>query len=135
VPYGPGAAAFAGATYDPTSHYRAAAVWDFHAEQRLTPIRLREISRHQVGLLKAAFERLDLNPAVARVELMPQDSRGGFLALRMPEAAAAVLALRQRGVFVDARGDVLRLGPAPYLRDDQLEDAVAILGEVLAAAA
>ena len=25
--------AFAGATYDPTSHYRAAAVFDFHAEQ------------------------------------------------------------------------------------------------------
>jgi kynureninase len=53
----------------------------------------------------------------------------------MPEASAGVLALRQRGVFVDARGDVLRLGPAPYLRDDQLEDAVAILREVLAAAA
>jgi len=39
--------------------------------------------------------------------------------------------LRERGVFVDARGDVLRMGPAPYLRDDQLTDAVAALGEVI----
>jgi kynureninase len=33
VSYGVGAAAFAGATYDPTSHYRAAAVFDFHIAQ------------------------------------------------------------------------------------------------------
>jgi kynureninase len=131
VRYEPGAAAFAGATYDPTSHYRAAAVFDFHAEQRLTPIRLREISRRQVGLLKAAVERLDVNPAVARVEPMPEDRRAGFLAIRMPGATHVAQALRDRGAFVDARGDVLRLGPAPYLRDDQLEDAVAILGELL----
>jgi kynureninase len=36
-------------------------------------------------------------------------------------------------VLADARGDLLRLGPAPYLRDDQLRDAVAALGEVLRA--
>ena len=133
VEYGPGAAAFTGATYDPTSHYRAATVFAFHAEHGLTPTRLRETSRRQVSLLKTAVERLDLNPAVARVAPMPEERRGGFLALRMPEAPAVARALRARGVFADARGDVLRLGPAPYLRDDQLEDAVAILGEVLAA--
>src|SRR5262245_11710491 len=33
VEYGPGAARFAGATYDPASHYRAAAVFAFHQEQ------------------------------------------------------------------------------------------------------
>ena len=84
VEYGPGAAAFAGATYDPTSHYRAAAVFAFHAEHGLTPTRLREISRHQVGRLKASVERLDLHPGVAHVAPMPDDRRGGFLALRMP---------------------------------------------------
>ena len=134
VEYGPGAAAFAGATYDPTSHYRAAAVFAFHAEHRLTPTRLREISRRQVGRLKAAVERLDLNPAVARVEPMPEDRRAGFLAVRMPGATRVAQALRDRGVFVDARGDVLRLGPAPYLRDDQLDSAIAVLGEQLNAA-
>jgi kynureninase len=134
VEYGPGAAAFAGATYDPTSHYRAAAVFAFHAEHRLTPPRLREISRRQVSRLKAAVERLDLNPAVARVEPMSEDRRAGFLAVRMPGATRVAQALRDRGVFVDARGDVLRLGPAPYLRDDQLDSAVAVLGEQLNAA-
>jgi kynureninase len=34
-------------------------------------------------------------------------------------------------VHSDARGNVLRLGPAPYLRDDQLRDAIGVLGEVL----
>ena len=57
VSYEAGAAAFAGATYDPTSHYRAAAVFAFHQEQRLTADRLRALSRHQVGMLKRTFER------------------------------------------------------------------------------
>ncbi|MEZ5286577.1 MAG: aminotransferase class V-fold PLP-dependent enzyme [Vicinamibacterales bacterium] len=37
VPYGEGAARFAGSTYDPTSHYRAAAVLAFEAAHALTP--------------------------------------------------------------------------------------------------
>ena len=49
VPYGGGAGAFAGATYDPTSHYRAAAVLAFHEQQGLTADRFREINRRQVG--------------------------------------------------------------------------------------
>src|SRR5262245_6746683 len=61
VLYGPGAAAFGGATYDVTSHYRAAAVFAFHEEQGLTPERLRSISQHQVGLLRTEFERLDVS--------------------------------------------------------------------------
>src|SRR5215217_5047498 len=61
VEYRPGAAAFAGATYDPTSHYRAAAVFAFHQEQSLTPARLREISRRQVSLLRSEFDALDVS--------------------------------------------------------------------------
>jgi kynureninase len=109
-------------------------VFAFHAEHRLTPTRLRETSRRQVSRLNAAVERLDLNPAVARVEPMSEDRRAGFLAVRMPGATRVAQALRDRGVFADARGDVLRLGPAPYLRDDQLDSAVAVLGEQLNAA-
>ena len=131
VPYGPGAAAFAGATYDPASNYRAAAVFAFHQEQGLDSQRLRETSRRQVGLLKSAIERLDLDPEVVRIEAMPDDRRGGFLALRVPAAVHVAQALRDRAVFVDARGGVLRLGPAPYLRDDQLENAVGALDDVL----
>jgi selenocysteine lyase/cysteine desulfurase len=82
VAYGKGAAAFGGATYDVTSHYRAAAVFAFHEQQGLTPDRLRAISQTQVGLLKTEFERLDVSPTVARVEPMPDERRGGFLAIR-----------------------------------------------------
>lgn len=133
VSFGGGAAAFAGATYDPTSHYRAAAVFDFHQQQGLTSGELRRISQHQVGLLVAAFEQLDVPPSIASIEPMPLTQRGGFVAVRTSQARDLAHRLRERGVFVDARGDVLRMGPAPYLRDDQLTDAVAALGEVVGA--
>jgi kynureninase len=131
VAYGGGAEAFAGATYDPTSHYRAAAVFAFHAAQGLTPERLRSISRRQVGMLAAEFTALGIDPARARMEAVAEDRRAGFVAIRMADAAQAVRALRARGVFVDARGYILRAGPAPYLTDEQLRSAVAALGDVL----
>jgi kynureninase len=131
VTFGGGAAAFAGATYDPTSHYRAAAVFDFHQQQGLTPDTLRRINQRQVGILISAFERLDVPTSVTDVEPMAPEQRGGFLALRSTQARDLARRLRERGMFVDARGDVLRMGPAPYLRDDQLTDAVAALGEVI----
>ena len=124
VEYGDGAARFAGATYDPVSHYRAASVFAFHVEHGLAPARLREISRRQVGLLKRSFESLDIDPTLARVEPVAEDRRGGFLALRCARAGDLSHALRARGVFTDVRGNLLRLGPAPYLSDDQLRDAV-----------
>lgn len=131
VPYGAGAARWAGATYDPTSHYRAARVFDFFETQGLTPELLRAVSRHQVGRLSAAFDALDLDPAViARDRAMPLSALGGFLALTTPHAAALSNALRERGVSTDYRGDSLRLGPAPYLSDAQLDAAAAALGEV-----
>jgi kynureninase len=129
VRYGQGAARFAGSTYDPTAHYRAAAVFAFHREQGLRPERLRTISLRQVGLLRDAFTALDLNPAVAEViDVMPE-RRAGFLAIRTADAAAAVEALRSRRVFSDSRGNVLRLGPAPYVSDEQLVFAVASLAD------
>ena len=133
VTYGEKGDRFAGATYDPASHYRASAVFRFFRERGLTPPLLREVSQHQVGLLAARFDALDLDPAVAtRDRDLPLTEIGGFLAVRSPAATALAAALRRRDVFADARGDVLRLGPAPYLCDRQLEDAIGILGEVVA---
>lgn len=133
VEYGAGAAAFAGATYDPTAHYRATAVFDFHVQQRLTPARLREISRHQVRLLQREIESLDIAASLARIEPMARDRRAGFLAIRSSHAGELSRALRAREVLTDFRGDVLRLGPAPYLSDTQLSDAVCHLREVTSA--
>ena len=133
VLYGAGAARFAGATYDPTSHYRAAAVFDFFVQQGLTPEVLRRVSRHQVGLLSAAFDALDVDPdIIARDRSVKLEDVGGFLVLRASRAAAISRRLRERGVFTDYRGPTLRLGPAPYLTDRQLGDAVGMLGDVVA---
>jgi kynureninase len=132
VAYGPGADQFAGATYDPTSHYRAVRVFEFFREHGLTPALLREVSQHQIGLLASTFDALDLDPAVlSRDRTCPLAEIGGFLALRSPVAAALARSLRARGVWTDSRGDVLRLGPAPYLSDRQLQDAIGLLGEVV----
>lgn len=124
VAYGEGAARFAGATYDPTSHYRAAAVFAFHAGQGLVPERLREISLRQVGMLKIGVESLDIDPRVAEVVPMPWERRAGFLAIRSTRAEALAQTLRGRSVFCDHRGDILRLGPAPYVTDQQLAHAI-----------
>ena len=133
VSYPPGAAAFMGATYDPVSHYRAAAVFDFHAQHDLNAHRLRDINARQVMLLKHRFEALDVDRASAHVVDMPDERRGGFLAIRAPRAPELSAALRHHGVRCDARGSLLRLGPAPYLHDDQLIEATEILGAVLTA--
>ena len=131
VSYGQGGEAFAGATYDPTSHYRAARVFDFFRQQGLTQELLRTLNQHQVGLLATRFDRLDLPPRLLDYDRsLPLEQRGGFLALLSPRAAEICAALGQAGVACDSRDQVLRLGPAPYLSDRQLEEAMAILGRV-----
>jgi kynureninase len=131
VAYPRGAGAFAGSTYDPTSHYRAARVFDFFGEQGLTPEVLRASYRRQVDLLAAAFDALAL-PAdvVTRDRETPMERFAAFLALRSPRAGELQHALAQRGVLTDSRGTFLRLGPAPYLSNAQIEEAVAALGSV-----
>ena len=113
VEYGPGPARFAGATYDFTSHYRGAAVFKFFEEQGLTVGRLRQLSQHQVGRLANGL----------RVETeVPLNAIAGFLALQTAHAARLQEDLRARNVWTDYRGEVLRLGPAPYVSSGQLAE-------------
>lgn len=132
VGYGEGPARFAGATYDPTSQYRAASVFDFFEKRGLTPAFLREVSQHQVGLLMERFDALDLDPKVlSRDRSVALAEIAGFLVLRSPRADEICQALHARGVFTDYRADVLRLGPAPYLSDAQIGEAVTRLRDAL----
>jgi len=132
VAYGRGAARFAGSTFDPTSQYRGAAVLDFFDGQGLTVDFLREVSQHQVGLLVETFQSLDLDSSVVRLDAeVPVSRRGGFLALHARQAGALTATLLEEGVRTDARGSVLRFGPAPYLSDGQIVEAMETLGEVV----
>lgn len=116
VAYGPGPARFAGATYDFTSHYRAAAVFKFFEERKLTPQKLRELNQHQIEILSAGSRN---------------DVIGGFLAIPAPGAAKIQKALHKKNIWTDHRGDMLRLGPAPYVSASQINDAVAALRKVV----
>jgi kynureninase len=133
VTYGPLDVRFAGATYDPTSHYRAAEVFDFFERMGLTPELLRDVSQHQIGLLREAIDALELPAGSLTRADVPLEQLAGFLALHSRRAADIQRELARRGVFADVRGEVLRFGPAPYLNDAQLREAVAILGEVVRA--
>ena len=132
--YADGGARFAGSTYDPTSHYRAARVFAFFDEHGLTPEMLRDVYRHQRGVLTRAFDVLDAPADLITRDLdTPADGFGGFLALTSLHAGRLKAALLGRGVLTDSRGTYLRLGPAPYLTDAQLESAVGVLGDLLPA--
>lgn len=132
VSYDDGNQRFATGTYDPASQYRAAKVVKFFKEQNLTPSILRQQYLNQIELLKKLFLEQSFNPEIIK----PYHSRsleqnGGFLALQSPFARTIRAKLMEKGVFTDARGDVLRLGPAPYTTSSQIKQAVEKLGEVV----
>jgi selenocysteine lyase/cysteine desulfurase len=132
VAYATGAERFAGATYDPSSHYRGARVLRFFASHGLDSAFLREVSLHQVGLLAQCFDKLGLpEDVVTRDRDTAREHFGGFLSLRCKDAPGLQAGLAQRGVRADSRGPYLRFGPAPYLSDAQLESAMAALGDVV----
>src|SRR2546426_1975764 len=121
VTYGPGAARFAGAMFDPTSHYRAARVFDFFEELELTPDLLRQVSQHQVGLLASLFDALDADPRViTRDRAVTLSELGGFLALQSPRAEELCRRLRDRSVAADLRAETRRPRAAPPASDAQL---------------
>lgn len=130
VTYGNHGQRFAGATYDPVSHYRASRVFFFFEEMKLTPTYLRKVSQHQIKLLVECFDALDLDPKLIRREQVSLETLGGFLSLVTPQAKRFCEDLRKYDVLTDYRGEHLRFGPAPYLSDEQIKNAIAILGEV-----
>jgi selenocysteine lyase/cysteine desulfurase len=129
ITYGHGGARFAGATFDPAALYRAEAVlghWDRFA---LSVPRLRAISTRQTRRVLARFAAKGRSD-----EIISSDDdarRGGFVTVVSHEAPDVVARLRKRGVLVDARGDTVRIGPAPYLLDEEIDNGTdAVLDEL-----
>lgn len=122
VGYGPdGAARFAGSTFDPTSTFRARRVARFFEEHGMTPAALRATSLAQTSRILAATSEL---PGVTVVTPRADSERGGFVALRTPRAGELSRALREDDIYTDSRGDILRLGPAPYLTDAEIDRGI-----------
>ena len=129
--YPSGGERFQGSTYDPTSHYRACSVIDFFNEQNLTPSLLRDLSQYQLAILVQEFDLLGCDPSLIKRKDVPIKSIGGFLSLKTTFADELQAKLKAEAVWTDQRDGYLRLGPAPYVSDAQLRDAIAILGENL----
>ena len=84
--------------------------------------------------LNESHDRLLLDQAhclIDRDRAIPLSQLAGFLALQTSRASEISQALLKKGVWTDCRGSVLRLGPAPYLSDDQLIKGMKALGEVV----
>jgi len=121
---------FATGTHDPASQFRAAKVAEFFRDQKLTPETLESQYLAQVGLLRKLFQNRHFDPDVIKLRhTEPLERNGGFLALQSPKAREIRAALLKREVFTDARGDILRLGPAPYTTTSQIEQAIDALHE------
>ena len=130
--YGEKGDLFAGATYDPASNYRGARVFKFFEEMNLTPELLREISRHQIRTMIEEFDMLDLDPEIIRRDTnVSRENIAGFLVLNTEYAGKISDKLKEKDVLTDYRGNILRFGPAPYISDSQIKDAMKILGEVV----
>ncbi len=127
VGYGSGGARFTGATFDPTPFYRAEAVlrhWDAFGLD--VPL-LRSISLRQTRRILERLGQAGLSDRI--VSPRSEERRGPFVAIRSPGTVRVVDRLRARSVFVDARRDLVRLGPAPYLTDDEIDRGTAAVAE------
>jgi kynureninase len=125
---------FSGSTFDGSAAYRAEAVLDVFDRHGLDLPTLRATSLAQTDRILQWFSSSALRRrgAVAATPAAPE-LRAGFVSLELPtglSASAVVTALRERGVFVDSRGKRLRIGPAPYLSDDEIDRGLALVDEV-----
>ena len=79
--------------------------------------------------MQATFKEMELDEK--NIELTTQSNIAGFQTFITPYAKKITEELRIRNVFADSRGEFLRLGPAPYLTDNQLKEAIYFLREII----
>lgn len=121
---------FATATYDPISQYRAAAVTEFFIKQGLTKDVLYKQYHGQVQYLRDLFDDKKFDREVIRHgNERPLDETGGFMALKSAKAREIRAMLLEKGIFTDARDQIIRFGPAPYTTSEQCEKVMDALEE------
>ena len=127
VAYAMGDFRFAGATFDPTSLYRACAVAEFFTEHDLTSKNLAANYRAQKKVIQNCLTKFDLPVSQANQET------GAFVSIPFQTAEKLVTELRKRNIFCDSRGSNLRLGPAPYVTQMQIEIGIETLASLWSA--
>ncbi len=127
VGYGLGQSAFAGSTYDPVSHYRAVAVFDFFKQKQLTDQVLREINQAQIKRLWQGIAAIGEDKLGLRLPSHDVQANGGFLSLTTDKAGDWVKQLGESHLLCDSRGNQLRFGPAPYVTNTQIDQALNII--------
>jgi kynureninase len=130
VRYGAGGARFAGSTFDASSLYRAEAALAHWDRLGLGAAELRAVSTSQTRRVIAGLDAAGVGGSL--VSSRDDALRAGFVSVRAAGAGAIVERLRARGVLVDSRRDLLRIGPAPYLTDDEIDRGVGAAAEELA---
>ncbi len=129
IRYGEGGARFSGATFDPTPFYRAEAVLKHFDRFGLNVDRLRDVSVYQCNKIIDQIDKAGMAECV--VSARNADLRGGFVTLKTDRAGEVCDELRKEDVFVDSRGNLLRLGPAPYVLDSEIERGVEAVLKVI----
>jgi kynureninase len=86
--------------------------------------------RAQVRYLRELFDEKNYKGSkIDHANTRPIEETGGFMALRSPNARKIRADLLEKGVFTDARNDIIRFGPAPYTTAEQCE---AVIDELFA---
>lgn len=132
VSYSQGALRFAGATFDPSGIYRAEVVLDHFDKFGLSVNELRNISTRQTQRIIAQIESHSKGRQQPIASDRDPKKRAGFVSIRTPKATEAEQLLRKKHVRVDARRDLLRVGPAPYLTDNEIDRGVETIVNTLA---
>jgi len=129
VGYAKDASRFMGATFDPSSLYRFAAVRRMLAQNGLTTAR---ISGHVEALQRQLLDVIRDTPLSQAELLNPLDGgpHARFLAFRSPGAQRWYEALKASNCITDVRGDVLRLGFGIYQDEGDVDRLAAYLGEL-----
>ncbi len=123
---------FLGGTYDPISQYRAAKVVQFFEEMGMSPQILERQYRTQIQMIRDTFKAEGFPEQSLRlVHNVPSSATGGFVAMESPKAGEIRVKLREHGMFTDHRGNVLRIGVAPYISSAQIEQAMKLLKSVV----
>ena len=132
IRYGPRGMRFFGATFDPTPLYRALAVLRWMDSLSLDPARLRAASLRKTQHILELYDELDLGARGLDLG-SPRETtrRGPFVAFRSHRALELQKSLRARGIHTDARGPLLRLGPAPYTTAAEINRAMTELSQLV----